>query len=319
MNALSPPYPEPDAYGSVSQAPDLPDGFTTTFTSQLVEANGIRQHAVIGGQGPALLLVHGWPETWYAWRHLMPELAKDYTVVAVDQRGMGLTDKPAVDYDAATLANDLAALMLELGHDRYAVVGHDTGLVISYALAADYPDRVDRVALAEVPGPPTADHSPPLFAPREVNNKLWHIAFNRAGGIAEQLVEGREAIFFGYEFAIQGGQVPDGAIHYYVSGLSAPGALPGSFGFYRYWDETMAQNGERAARKLTMPVLGIGGETSWGGAVGGALSAIADDVETFVVPGTGHWVAEAAPEVMVVALRKFLEPFGAVAQARVAG
>ena len=318
MTALSP-YPESDAFGSVSQAPDLPDGFTTTFKSQLIDANGIRQHAVIGGAGPALLLVHGWPETWYAWRHVMPELAKHYTVVAVDQRGMGLSAKPQEGYDSATLATDLAALMLELGHDRFAVVGHDTGLVISYALAADYPDRVDRVALAEVPGPPTPDHSPPLFTPREVNNKLWHIAFNRAGDIAEQLVEGREAIFFGYEFAVQGGQVPDAAIEYYVSGLSEAGALTGSFGFYRAWDETMAQNGERGSRKLTMPVLGIGGEASWGGAVGGALSAIADNVATLVVPGTGHWVAEAAPEALVTALTEFLAPFGALAETRVAG
>ena len=318
MTALSP-YPESDAFGSVSQAPDLPDGFTTTFKSQLIDANGIRQHAVIGGAGPALLLVHGWPETWYAWRHVMPELAKQYTVVAVDQRGMGLSAKPQEGYDSATLATDLAALMLELGHDRFAVVGHDTGLVISYALAADYPDRVDRVALAEVPGPPTPDHSPPLFTPREVNNRLWHIAFNRAGAIAEQLVEGREAIFFGYEFAVQGGQVPDAAIDYYVSGLSTAGALTGSFGFYRAWDETMAQNGERGGHKLTMPVLGIGGEASWGGAVGGALSAIAEDVTTLVVPGTGHWVAEAAPDALVAALTEFLAPFGALTETRVAG
>ena len=257
-------YPEPGARGSVAAAPGLSDGFSTTFTSRLVDANGIRQHAVIGGAGPAVLLVHGWPESWYAWRHVMPALAKDHTVVAVDQRGMGLTDKPDAGYDAATLADDLAALMSELGHQRFAVVGHDTGMVISYALAADYPDRVERVAMAEVPGPPTPDHSPPLFAPRQVNDKLWHIAFNRAGAIAEELVEGREAAFFGYEFAIQGGQVPEAVIDYYVRGLSAPGALPGSFGFYRSWDETMAQNGERAARKLTMPVLGIGGERSSG-------------------------------------------------------
>ncbi|MBW9206693.1 alpha/beta hydrolase [Mumia sp. zg.B53] len=318
MNALSL-YPESAAFGSVSQAPDLPDGFTTTFKSQLVEANGIRQHAVIGGAGPALLLVHGWPENWYAWRHVMSALAQHYTVVAVDQRGIGLTDKPADGYDSATLASDLAALMVQLGHDRFAVVGHDTGLVISYALAADYPDRVERVALAEVPGPPTPDHSPPLFTPRHLNNKLWHIAFNRAGEIAEQLVEGREAIFFGYEFTIQGGQVPDAAIDYYVQSLSVPGALTGSFGFYRSWDETMAQNGERGARKLTMPVLGIGGESSWGGAVGGALSAIAENVETLVVPGTGHWVAEAAPQALIAALTEFLAPFGALAESRVAG
>ncbi|WP_421741585.1 alpha/beta fold hydrolase [Cellulomonas sp.] len=312
-------YPESEAFGSVVQAPDLPDGFATTFTSRLIDANGIRQHAVIGGHGPALLLVHGWPESWYAWRHVMPELAKDYTVVAVDQRGIGLTDKPEDGYDSATLAGDLAALMSELGHDRFAVVGHDTGLVISYALAADYPDRVDRVALAEVPGPPTPDHSPPLFTPRQVNDKLWHIAFNRAGEIAVQLVEGREAVFFGYEFAVQGGQVPDAAIDYYVTGLSAPGVLRGSFGFYRAWDETMAQNGARAARKLTMPVLGIGGEASWGATVAGALSAVAEDVETFVVPGTGHWVAEAAPEALLGALSSFLAPFGALTDARNAG
>ncbi|WP_421733170.1 alpha/beta fold hydrolase [Cellulomonas sp.] len=311
--------PETETFGSVMQAPDLPDGFTTTFTSRLIDANGIRQHAVVGGDGPALLLVHGWPESWYAWRYVMPELAKDYTVVAVDQRGIGLTDKPESGYDAATLASDLAALMAELGHDRFAVVGHDTGLVISYALAADYPDRVDRVALAEVPGPPTPDHSPPLFAPRQVNDKLWHIAFNRAGDIAERLVEGREAIFFGYEFAVQGGQVPDAAIDYYVTGLSAPGALSGSFGFYRDWDETMAQNGERGTRKLSMPVLGIGGEASWGAAVAGALSAIAEDVTTLVVPGTGHWVAEAAPEALLGPLSEFLAPFGALADSRKAG
>ena len=315
----SPPYAESTAPGSVSQAPDLPDGFSTIFTSHLIEANGIRQHAVVGGAGPAVLLVHGWPENWYAWRHLMPELAERYTVVAVDQRGMGLSDKPVDGYDSETLASDLAALMLELGHHQFAVVGHDTGLVISYALAADYPDRVDRVALAEVPGPPTPDHSPPLFAPREVNNKLWHIAFNRAGAIAEQLVQGREELFFGYEFAIQGGQVPDAAIDYYVGVLSAPGVLPGSFGFYRSWDETMAQNAERGARKLTMPVLGIGGEASWGGAVGGALSAIAEDVETVVVPGTGHWVAEAAPDALLTVLSAFLAPFGARTDSRVAG
>jgi pimeloyl-ACP methyl ester carboxylesterase len=317
MTALSL-HPEVTGVGSVSQAPELADGFTTTFESHLIAANGIRQHAVVGGDGPALLLVHGWPETWYAWRLLMPELAKQYTVVAVDQRGIGLTDKPEDGYDAATLAGDLAALMHELGHDRFAVVGHDTGLVIGYALAADHPDRVDRVALAEVPGPPTPDHSPPLFTPRHVNDKLWHIAFNRAGEIAERLVEGREAVFFGYEFAIQGGQVPATAVDYYVKGLSAPGALSGSFGFYRSWDETMAQNAARGARKLTMPVLGIGGEASWGGAVGGALSAVADDVESLVVPGTGHWVAEAAPEVLLEALIAFLAPFGARAKTSIA-
>ena len=114
----------------------------------------VRLHAVIGGDGPPLLLVHGWPETWYAWRLLMPALARDFEVIAVDQRGSGLSDKPAGGYDTGTLAGDLVALMDALGHERFAVVGHDTGFAISYALAADHPDRVERVALAEIPGLP---------------------------------------------------------------------------------------------------------------------------------------------------------------------
>jgi len=124
MSTTSLSFPETDAPGSVSQAPGLPGGFTTTFTSRLVHANGISQHVVVGGDGPPLLLVHGWPENWYAWRLLMPELAKSHTVVAVDQRGMGLTEKPDDGYDAGTLATDLVALMDALGHDRFALVGH---------------------------------------------------------------------------------------------------------------------------------------------------------------------------------------------------
>ncbi len=298
---------DPTGPGSTSQAPNLPSGFTDTFTSRYVQANGIRQHAVVGGEGPALLLVHGWPETWYAWRLLMPTLAQTHTVVAVDQRGIGLTEKPSDGYDAGTLATDLVALMDELGHQRFAVVGHDTGVVVSYALAADYPDRVDRLAVAEIPGPPLPDHSPPLFVPAPVNNRLWHIPFNRAGGeIAEQLVEGREKIFYGYEFTIQGGHLPEELVDYYVDRVSEPGALPGSFAFYREWDATMAQNGDRAATPLTMPVLAIGGEESWGPAVGGAMSGIAKDVQTVVIPGGSHWVAEEAPEEVLTALTAFL-------------
>src|SRR5215218_3815777 len=131
----------PEGPGSVSGAPGLPAGFTETFTSRYVDTGDVRLHAVIGGDGPPLLLVHGWPETWYAWRLLMPALARDFEVIAVDQRGMGLSDKPADGYDTGTQAGDLVALMEAVGHERFAVVGHDTGFAISYALGADHPDR----------------------------------------------------------------------------------------------------------------------------------------------------------------------------------
>ena len=194
----------PEGPGSVSGAPNLPAGFTDTFTSRYVDTGEVRLHAVIGGDGPPLLLVHGWPETWYAWRLMMPALARDFEVIAVDQRGIGLSDKPADGYDTGTLAADLVALMDALGHERFAVVGHDTGFAISYALAADHPDRVDRVALAEIPGLPGRRPHRRVFVPAPVNDRLWHIPFNRLEKLTEQLVAGREDVFFGYEFAHPG-------------------------------------------------------------------------------------------------------------------
>jgi len=300
----------PAGPGSVSGAPDLPAGFTDTFESRYVDTGDVRLHAVIGGDGPALLLVHGWPETWYAWRHVMPALAQDFTVIAVDQRGIGLSDKPADGYDTRTLGNDLVALMDALGHDRFAVVGHDTGFAIGYALAADHPERVDRVALAEIPGAPGTTPAPPLFLPPPLNDRLWHLTFNRVEDLPEQLIAGREAAFFGYEFAIQGGTLPAEVVDYYVSLVSDPESLRGSLAWYRALDTTIAQN-EARETKLAMPVLAIGGELSYGDHVAEALQAVADDVQGVVIPGTGHWVAEQAPEQVLEALTGFLAPYRA--------
>jgi len=303
--------PTPEGLGSVWGAPNLPAGFTDTFTSRYIKTRGLRQHVVIGGEGPPLLLVHGWPETWYSWRLLMPELARDFQVIAVDQRGMGLTEKPRDGYDNGTLARDLVALMDALGHQRFAVVGHDTGYIIGYALAADYPDRVARVALAEIPGPPLPPpDSPPLFVPESLNNRLWHIPFNRVNDpLTEQLVRGQEDTFFGYEFAIQAGdgkKLPNDTVRYYIDLFSDPDALRGSFGLYRAWDATVAQNKERTNQPLAMPVLAIGGAKSWGDLVG---HVAANDVQTVVIPGVGHWVAETAPKEMLAALTAFLAPY----------
>ena len=151
----------PEGPGSVTGAPNLPDGFTGTFISRYVDTGHLRQHVVTGGGGPPLLLVHGWPQTWYAWRLVMPALARDFQVIVPDQRGTGLSGKPQDGYDTGTLANDLAALMDALGHERFAVAGHDTGMWIGYALAADHPGRVARLAVAETPAPGRV----PLTAP----------------------------------------------------------------------------------------------------------------------------------------------------------
>jgi pimeloyl-ACP methyl ester carboxylesterase len=300
----------PEGPGSASGAPNLPEGFADTFSSRYVDAGDVRLHAVIGGAGPPLLLIHGWPGTWYYWRLVMPALARDFEVVAVDQRGIGLSDKPDDGYDAGTLAGDLAALMDALGHERFAVVGVDTGMLIGYALAADHPDRVERVALGEAPLPGITPPYP-LILPDQLKDRLWHIPFNQLAETNEKLVRGREDTFFGAEFSASAGtnKLPKEAVDYYVQGLRDPEALHGSFQLYRAFGATATQNEQRKTRRLTMPVLAMGGAESSGEGPGNTMRLVADDVQTLVIPGIGHWLAEQAPEAMTAALTEFLAPY----------
>src|SRR6185437_14143083 len=311
MSSSSTGLPGPEGPGSVSGAPNLPAGFTAMFTSRYVDAGEVRLHAVTGGHGPPLLLVHGWPQTWYAWRMLMPALARDFSVVAVDQRGIGLSDKPPGGYDTATLATDLVALMDALGHPQFALYGTDVGMPIAYALAADYPDRVDRLVVSEAPLPGVSP-SPPLFLPPGLNERLWHLAFNQLPKENEQLVRGREDIFFGAEFDASAGtnKLPSEVVRYYIDTLAAdPDHLRGSFEFYRAIPISIAQNGKRKERRLTLPVLAIGGAESSGQGVGNTMKLVADDVQALVIPGCGHWVAEQAPEQLLTALTAFLASY----------
>ena len=302
--------PTPEGPRSVSGAPNLPAGFTGTFTSRYIDTGNLRQHVVTGGDGPPLLLVHGWPQTWYAWRLVMPALAQDFSVVAPDQRGTGLSGKPEDGYDTAALAADLVALMGALGHRQFAVVGHDTGMWIGYALAADHPGRIDRLAVAETPLPGVSP-SPPLFANAHLNDALWHFAFNRLAAVNDQLVTGREEIYFGWQFASKAAKkLRDDAVRYYIDTLTAdPDALHASFAIYRALDATIAQNQERNQRRLTLPILAIGGAYSLGDQVAATMKLAADDVQTLVVPGCAHWVAEETPEEALAALTAFLAPY----------
>ncbi|MGW3418302.1 alpha/beta fold hydrolase [Streptomyces phaeochromogenes] len=287
----------------------LPDGFTDVFTSRLVEVNGLRLHAVTGGDGPALLLIGGWPQTWYAWREVMPALARQHTVVAVDSRGAGLSDKPDDGYDAGTLSADLVALMAALGHDRFDVVGHDIGTWTGYALAADYPERVDRLAIIEavIPG---LTPSPPFFGPAAANLKLWQFGFNRLTDLNEELVRGRERLFVGYQFAKKAATpdaIPAYAVDVYVDAITAdPRALRASFAYYRALDETIAQNEQRKKTRLTLPVLALGGALWSGANAAQTMRLAADDVTGVVLDDCGHYPAEEQPARFVEILEDFL-------------
>jgi pimeloyl-ACP methyl ester carboxylesterase len=301
----------PAGPGSASGTPHLPKGFTDTFSSRYVNANGLRLHAVIGGEGPPLLLLHGWPQAWYQWRLVMPTLARDFRIIAVDQRGIGLSDKPQSGYDSGTQAVDLVALMDTLGHKQFAMVGFDTGMPIAYALATDHPDRLQRLVVGEaIIAGITA--SPPLLAPGPLNKRLWHIAFNRVGPeVNEALVRGREDIYFGAEYAGSAGTpLPDHVVKYYVDRLrSGPDALRGSFGWYRAIDTDTAQNERRKQKRVTLPVLAIGGAKGSGEGTAKTMKLVADNVQTAIIPDCGHWVAEEAPEKLLAALAPFLAPY----------
>jgi len=302
----------PEGRGSVSGAPNLPAGFADTFSSRYIDTGEVRLHAVIGGDGPPLLLVHGWPETWYAWRLVMPALARDFEVIAVDQRGIGLSDKPEDGYDTGTQANDMVALMEALGHDRFAVYGTDTGMPIAYALAADHSELVERLVVSEAPLPGISP-SPPMLLPPTLNARLWHLAFNQLPAeVNEALVRGREEIFFGAEFDASAGthKLPNELVAYYIDLLATtPNALRGSFGLYRAFPAIIEQNGQRKNQRLAMPVLAIGGAESGGEGVAATMRLAADNVEGVVLAGAAHWVAEQAPEQLVAALTPFLAPY----------
>jgi len=239
----------------------------------------------------------------------MPALARDFRVVAVDQRGCGLSGKPKDGYDTGTLAGDLVALMDALGHRRFAVAGHDTGLWIGYALAADHPDRVARLAVAEA-AMPGVSASPPLFGGTAANDRLWHFAFNRLAEVNERLVQGREDVHFGFQFAKAAKTLPDYAVRYYVGTLAAdPAALRGSFAAYRALDATIAQNQQRKTRQLTLPVLAGGGAAGLREGAANTMKLAADDVQSVVIPGCGHYCLEEAPEEILAALTAFLAPY----------
>jgi len=198
-----------------------------------------------------------------------------------------------------------------LGHPRFGLYGTDTGMPIAYALAADHPDRVERLVVSEAPLPGISP-SPPLLLPPPLNARLWHLTFNQLPDINEQLVTGREDIFFGAEFDASAGirKLPPEVVKYYVDTLAAsPDALRGSFGIYRAFPAIIVQNEQRKTRRLTLPVLAIGGEQSAGEGPGNTMKLVADDVQTMVLPGSGHWVAEQAPDELLTVLTAFLAPY----------
>ena len=305
-------FPTVDGFGSIHGVPSLPHGFSDVFESYRVPTGEIELHAVVGGEGPPLLLLGGWPQSWYIWRDIMLPLAERFTLVVPDPRGLGISDKPKGGYDTGTVGRDLFGLMTALGYERFAMVGHDCGMWVGYAMAADQPARIARIALGEAIIPGVAISPPLIPDERLLNDFLWHNNFCRVRGVTEELVVGREEIFFDYQFTkiAVPNPIPAYIRTFYIDLIKRDRrTLRASFDYYRAIDEDIPANRARMKNSLTMPVLGFAGELACAGAVEEQLRRVADDLRCAVIPDCGHFVPEETPGALMALLTPFLEPY----------
>ncbi|NHR05552.1 alpha/beta hydrolase [Chromobacterium haemolyticum] len=277
------------------------------FKHDYVRLNGQRIHVVTAGVGRPVLLIPGWPQTWYAWRHVMRALAaRGFQAIAVDPPGTGFSSRPDAGYDTGAAAAVLHRVMVRLGHARYPVVGHDVGMWLAYALASDHPGVVSRLALTEAVIPGLAP-APSIFAPPEENIFLWHFMFNQLADLPETLIAGRERAYLDFMFQRWSWRRDRVAAEVYIDAYSSPGGLRGGFAYYRAIPETIRQNQRRAQSKLTMPVLAIGAEHATGKAPLDTMRGQADDLRGVVIPDCGHFIMEEAADEFIAELLPFLE------------
>ncbi len=278
------------------------------FTDQYTEIGDLKLHYVTGGEGPPVLLIPGWLQTWYAWRGVMPALADaGFKVIAVDPRGMGHSSRTAGGYDTAQLAKDLHALMRKLGHQRYAVVGHDIGMWIGYAMAADDSAAVERVALIEGGIPGLLKPSPKVMMPQAQSAFFWQFMFNQQPDLPELLLQGHERAFMSYLFDKWAFRPERIAIDVYAATYSVPGGIRSQMAYYRALPETIRQDQQRAKRKLPMPVLVLGGDHGVRDLPQTMLRPVAQQVRGRVLPGCGHFAPEECPEELLTDLLPFLQ------------
>jgi len=266
--------------------------------------NGIKLHYLTAGKGAPVLLLHGYAQNSHMWRPLMKELAKTHLVVAPDLRGFGDSAKPESGYDKKTMAQDVHALAQSLGIQKAGVAGHDIGLMVAYAYAAQHSSEVDRLALMDAFIPGVGDTTN-LFLLKD----LWHFHFYGPTPLA--LVKGRERIYFEHfwnDFAADGTKsVSEADRRFYAQKYAQPGAMKAGMEVFRNFDQDARDNAAFAATKLTMPVLVLGGEKSGGDFLIAQGKMVATNVEGVLVVGSGHWLIDEAPGQVVP---KLVESFG---------
>jgi pimeloyl-ACP methyl ester carboxylesterase len=277
----------------------------TGFTAHDTTVNGIRLHYVIGGNGPTLVLLHGYPETSYAWFRVMPQLARHYTIVAPDLRGAGGSSAPPDGYDKVSMAMDVHALLASLGRTQEVnVVGHDVGSMVAYAYAGSYRNDVAKLVLTEAPIPDRSVYGSPAVT--ALGSGLQSFGF---GLPPEDAVRGREAQWVsGFQGWLAGDKSvftpQDTAV--YARALRDPDHLRAGFEWFRAFPADNREVDVMGRQRLTIPVLAVGADHGLGASVGEQVRMYADDVGPAVVKESGHWIWEEQPQLMADLLLDFL-------------
>jgi pimeloyl-ACP methyl ester carboxylesterase len=273
-----------------------------------IALEGVSLHYVIAGKGDPVVLLHGWPQTWYEWRRIMPTLAQRYTVIAPDMRGLGDSSRPATGYDKQSIAADIRRLVHKLGFEQILLVGHDWGGPVAYAYACGYPAEVRRLAILDVTIPNETWERIPQITRR---GGIWHVAFHSVRDLPEALINGRERIYLSWFYrtaAYNPAAINEADIDEYVRCYSAPGAMRAGFEYYRAIFTDIDHNKENAKNKLKMPVLALGGERGFRSAPLKCMKELADDVRGGVVERSGHWIPEERPDYLLAQLLEFFSP-----------
>ena len=283
-----------------AQVPPFPPAFKT----REIATNGATIHVRVGGKGPAVVLLHGYGETGDMWAPMAADLSRDHQVVVPDLRGLGLSSKPAGGFDKKTQAGDVAGVLDALKIDQADLVTHDIGNMVGYAFAALHPQRVRRFVLIDAPLPGVGPWEEILKNPL-----LWHFRFG--GPDMERLVAGRERIYldrFWNEFSATPAKFSEGSRQHYAKLYALPGAMHSGFAQFAAFDQDAIDNREFVSKgKLSMPVLAIGGEKSFGPMMATVMRFAASNVQEGVVPDSGHWIMEENPTATVAMVRAFLD------------
>jgi len=276
----------------------------TGFVERFADINGVRLHYLIGGKGSPVVLVHGYTQTSHMWRPLMLPLAQRHTVIVPDLRGAGGSAKPESGYDKKTLAADIYKIISSLGFDRASIVGHDIGLMVAYAYAAQFPQATEKVVLMDAFLPGVGNWKD-VWLMRD----LWHFHFY--GDVPLKLVKGRERTYFEHfwnDFAADPKHsVPEADRRVYAKAYAKPGGMRAGFEYFKAFSQDAKDFEQFSTTKLSMPVLVLTGEKASGTFLIEQTRLVASDVRGTVVPGSGHWLMEEAPQTVIPAIIEFLD------------